>query len=89
MKHGKTVKRSFRLEGMDADNQNAYFRGLMIHNSKWVDKWCWMNYIPLNEVACQGCVTVSRRDMKYLWNLVNGESDNGLFLLWSFVGGDA
>lgn len=89
MKHGKTVKRSFRLEGMDADNQNAYFRGLMIHNSKWVDKWCWMNYIPLNEVACQGCVTVSRRDMKYLWNLINGESDKGLLLLWSFVGEDA
>ena len=87
-KHGKTVRPSFRLEGMDTDNQKSYYRGLMIHKSKWVDYWCWMKYIPLNEEACQGCVTVSRRDMTYLYNLIKGESDNGLLLLWSFVGGE-
>lgn len=85
--HGQKVKSSFRLKGMDADNQTAYRRGLMIHNSKWIDYRCWMKYIPLNEKACQGCVTVSRRDMTYLLKLINGEKK--LLLLWSFVGGDA
>ena len=82
--HGQTVKRSFRLKVLDDDNQTAYKRGLMIHNAKWIDKWCWKKYIPLNEVACQGCVTVSRRDMTYLLNLINGEKKP--LLLWSFEG---
>lgn len=80
--HGHTLKRSFRLKGMDDDNQTAYKRGLMIHNAKWVDQWCWKKYIPLNGVVCLGCVTVSRRDMTYLLNLINGEKKP--LLLWSY-----
>ena len=80
---GTRLKRSFRLKGMDMDNQTAYARGLMIHRSKWVDSHCWMNYIPLHSPSCQGCVTVSSRGMTYLWNLINSERKP--LLLWSFA----
>ena len=81
--HGATLKRSFRLKGMDADNQTAYARGLMIHSSGWVNNHCWMNYIPLHRSSCQGCVTVSSKGRKYLWKLVNNEEKP--LLLWNFV----
>ena len=81
--HGNRLKRSFRIKGMDMDNQSAYARGLMIHKSGWVDSHCWMRYIPLHRVSCQGCVTVSSRGMNYLWSLVNKEKKS--LLLWSFV----
>ena len=81
--HGHSLKRSFRLKGMDFDNQSAYARGLMIHSSSWVDKWCWKKYIPLHRSSCQGCVTVSSRGMNYLWPLINKEQKP--MLLWSFV----
>ena len=79
---GTILKRSFRLKGMDFDNQTAYARGLMIHSSKWVDSHCWMDYIPLHSPSCQGCVTISSRGMSYLWELINNEKKP--LLLWSF-----
>lgn len=80
---GNRLKCSFRLRGMDSDNQSAYTRGLMIHSSTWVDKWCWTKYIPLHRASCQGCITVSSRGMNYLWPLINKE--NKPLLLWTFV----
>ena len=80
--HGNRLKRSFRLKGMDMDNQSAYARGLMIHKSGWVDSHCWMRYIPLHRASCQGCVTVSSRGMNYLWSLINKEKKP--LLLWNF-----
>lgn len=80
--HGQSLKRSFRLKGLDSDNQTAYSRGLMIHGSKYLDGHCWMRYIPLHRASCQGCVTVSSKGMKYLWKLVNKE--NKPLLLWNF-----
>jgi hypothetical protein len=80
--HGNRLKRSFRLKGMDFDNQTAYARGIMIHSAKWVDTWCWKKYIPLNSKCCQGCVTVSSRGMGFLWTLINKEKKP--LLLWSF-----
>ena len=80
--HGYTLKRSFRIKGLDMDNQSAYARGLMIHKSGWVDSHCWMRYIPLHRASCQGCVTVSSRGMNYLWSLVNKEKKP--ILLWNF-----
>lgn len=80
---GTRLKRSFRLKGMDIDNQTAYARGLMIHGSKWVDSHCWMNHIPLHSPSCQGCVTVSSRGMSYLWELINNEKKP--LLLWNFA----
>ena len=81
--HGYSLKRSFRLKGIDLDNQSSYARGLMIHSSYWVDKWCWKKYIPLHRASCQGCVTVSSRGMNYLWPFINKEKKP--LLLWSFV----
>lgn len=80
--HGVTLKRSFRMKGLDADNQTAYARGLMIHGSTFLDDHCWMRYIPLHRTSCQGCVTVSTRGMRYLWKLVNREEKP--LLLWNF-----
>ena len=80
---GNRLKRSFRLKGMEIDNQSAYARGLMIHSSGWVDKWCWKKHIPLHRASCKGCVTVSSRGMNYLWPLINKEKKP--MLLWSFV----
>ena len=80
--HGNSLKRSFRLKGLDIDNQTAYVRGIMIHSSYWVDKWCWKKYIPLHHASCKGCITVSSRGMKYLWSLVNRERMP--LLMWSF-----
>lgn len=80
--HGNRLKRSFRLKGMDLDNQTAYARGLMIHRSSWVDNWCWKKHIPLHRVSCKGCVTVSSRGMDYIWSLVNKTQKP--LLLWNF-----
>ena len=67
---------------MDWDNQTAYARGLLIHSSFWVDRYCWMKYIPLRSKSSMECVTVSSRGMNYLGKLINKE-ENPL-LLWSF-----
>ena len=79
---GNRLRRSFRLKGIDVDNQTAYARGLMIHSARWVDRWSGKKYIPLNSVCCKGCVTVSTRGMDYLWTLINNERKP--ILLWSY-----
>lgn len=79
---GTRLKRSFRLSGLDIDNRTAYARGLLIHSSKWVDAYCWKDYIPLHEKSCKGCVTVSTRGLDYLENLINSQQKR--LLLWSF-----
>jgi hypothetical protein len=83
--HGGRNKRGFRLKGMDIDNQTAYGRALMIHQSGWVDLNCWRKYIPLNGRCCAGCVTVSSRGMNYLYPIIKRETKP--LLLWSFVSG--
>ena len=83
--HGRRNKRGFRLKGMDIDNQTAYGRALMIHQSGWVDLNCWRKYIPLNGRCCAGCVTVSSRGMNYLYPIIKRETKP--LLLWSFVSG--
>ena len=80
--HGNRLKYSFRLKGMDINNQTAFARGLMIHSARWVDTWCWKKYIPLNRNCCQGCVTVSTRGMDYLWKLIRREKK--ALLLWNY-----
>ena len=80
--NGNRNKHGFRIKGIDFDNQSAYERGLMIHSSFWVDRYCWMRYIPLRGKSCQGCVTVSSRGMNYLWSLINKEKKP--LLLWNF-----
>ena len=80
--HGSTLKRSFRLKGLDPSCSNAFKRGIMIHRSTWVDMNCWRKYIPLQSASCQGCITVSSKGMDYLETLIN--SQERPILLWSF-----
>lgn len=79
---GTKNKTGLRLKGLDLSNNHAYSRGIMIHSSRWVDINKWRKFIPLNEKSCQGCVTVSTRDMTYI-NRLMGEEDGNL-LLWSY-----
>ena len=80
--HGAKLRRSYRLQGLERSNSHAYKRGIMIHRSTWVDKWCWKKYIPLHEPSCQGCITVSSKGMSYLEKLIKSESTP--LLLWSY-----
>ena len=79
---GTRNKTGLRLKGLDLSNNSAYSRGIMIHSSRWVDINKWRKFIPLNERSCQGCVTVSTRDMAYINRLVGKEEGN--LLLWSY-----
>ena len=81
---GRRNRTGFRLRGLEYSNNSAYSRGIMIHSSKWVDRNRWRKYIPLNAKSCQGCVTVSSRDMAYINRLVGREEGN--LLLWSYYG---
>ncbi len=80
--HGAKIQRSFRLNGMDIDNRSAFNRGLMIHSARWVERHKHKKYIPLNENASRGCVTVAPNDMTYIWNLVNNQDKD--ILLWNY-----
>ncbi len=79
---GTRNKTGLRLKGLELSNKSAYSRGIMIHGSRWVDTNKWRKFIPLNEKYCQGCVTVSTRDMAYI-NRLLGKEDRNL-LLWSY-----
>lgn len=79
---GKRNKSGLRLKGLERSNNCAYGRGIMIHGSRYVDANKWRKYIPLNAKSCQGCVTVSTRDMAYINKLVGKEKGN--LLLWSY-----
>ena len=80
--HGSKIKRSFRLQGLERSNSNAFRRGIMIHRSTWVDRFCSKEYIPLHKPSCQGYITVSSRGMNYLEKLIKSESKP--LLLWSY-----
>ena len=83
-KRGTRNKTGLRLKGLDRSNNHAFARGIMIHSSRWVDVNQWRKYIPLNPASCQGCVTVSSRDMAYINRLVGREEGN--LLLWAYCG---
>ena len=70
------------FKGLDPSNRLALERGIMIHSSRWVDLNKWRKYIPVNEKNCQGCVTVSTRDMAYINRLM--EKEDGNLLLWAY-----
>ncbi|MCQ2147248.1 MAG: murein L,D-transpeptidase catalytic domain family protein [Bacteroidales bacterium] len=80
--HGNVNKTGFYLRGREFSNSSARLRGIMLHGSRWVDVNQWRKYIPLNTKSCLGCVTVSSKEMKYLYNLIEKENDH--LLLWSY-----
>lgn len=80
--HGNINKSGYMLKGLDTDNQSAYYRGLMIHRSTFLDGHVWMKYIPLNSNSCQGCVTVTSRGLDYIAKLVKKEEKP--ILLWNY-----
>lgn len=81
-RHGNRNKTGYYLRGLERSNNRAYYRGIMIHSSKWVDLNAWRRYIPLNRRSCLGCVTVSSKDMRYIGQLI--EKEDRHLLLWSY-----
>lgn len=79
---GATMTRAMRLKGLDRCNSNAYCRGLMIHGAYWVNNNKWRASIPLNDVACQGCVTLTTDGSARVRNIVMSEDKP--ILLWNF-----
>ena len=79
---GTRNKSGLRLKGLERSNNCAYGRGIMIHSSRYVDANKWRKYIPLDAKSCQGCVTVSTRDMAYINKLAGKEKAH--LLLWSY-----
>ena len=80
--HGSKLKRSYRVKGLEASNSNAWDRGIMIHSAKWVNAHKRQQYIPLHEISCKGCFSVSSDGMRQLEKLIE-EADTSL-LLWSW-----
>jgi len=80
--HGAKMKRAMRLRGLESRNSNAFKRGLMIHGAYWVNKNKWRRYIPLNRVACQGCVTLTTYGSAHVRKIVMAEDEP--ILLWNF-----
>lgn len=80
--YGGKIKRSYRLVGLERGNKNAFRRRILIHSSSWIDMWRWKKYIPLHEISCQGCVTVSPKEMTYLDKLIKKESMPILILIY-------
>lgn len=85
--HGATLKRAMRLKGLERCNSNAYDRCLMIHGAYWVDMHTRHRYIPLNDVACLGCVTLTTSGSARVRKIVMSEDDP--ILLWNFCGSTA
>ena len=81
-RHGARNRSGYYLKGLERSNSRAYSRGIMIHGSRWVDNNTWRRYIPLNGKSCLGCVTVSRKDMRYIGRII--ESEDRHILLWSY-----
>ena len=79
---GLTIKKSRRLVGLDMDNQTAQWRGLMIHAAGWVDKYKGRRYIPLNEHASSGCVTIAKREIDSILSIV--DRSESPILLWTY-----
>ena len=80
--HGARNKSGYYLIGLERSNSRAYDRCIMIHGSGWVDSNIWRQYIPLNSKSCLGCVTVSRKDMRYIGRIIENEDRH--ILLWSY-----
>ena len=80
---GDFVFPSFRLKGLDATNDNAYVRDIMLHGTSFVDIFAGkVDYLPLNIYRCAGCVATSTAEMSYLEQFIKGQGKP--LLLWSF-----
>lgn len=81
---GAMVRPSFRLQGLDGTNGNAYDRGIMLHGAWLVDQCLerQMEYFPIDKMWCAGCITTSTQEMDYLESFIRSQTK--LLLLWSF-----
>jgi len=87
LESGATLKHSFRLMGLDKENQTAYDRGIMLHGGMLVDVNIEkkVKYLPIDKLWCAGCVTTSDEEMYYLESFIKKQPKR--MLLWSFKSG--
>ena len=81
---GVTIKPSFRMKGLDAENKNAYDRAIMLHGAALVDHSLRKKeeYLPIDAGWCQGCITTSVYEMKDLKRFIMKYPPN--IMIWSF-----
>ena len=87
--HGKLLgeKRSRAIVGLDPTNSNALRRGLLIHDSYFLDYQSLIPriYLPLNGPSCSGCVTITSKGFRKAKGIINGSSKG--ILVWNYCAG--
>ena len=80
-------KRSRAIVGLDPSNSNALRRGLLIHDSYFLDGQSLIprKHLPLNGASCSGCVTITSKGFRKAKSLIDG-SPKGI-LMWNYCGG--
>ena len=82
-------KRSRLISGLDKTNSNARARGLMIHDSYYLDKCLLIpsEHLPLNGGACSGCVTITTAGFRKAKSIIE-ESPKEILLYTYFSSGE-
>lgn len=85
-KYGKILgeKRSRGVVGIDSSNSNAQRRGLLIHDSHFLDFQSLIprKCLPLNGASCSGCVTITTKGFKKVKELIDNSPKE--ILLWTY-----
>ena len=88
-RYGKVLgeKRSRVIVGLDPSNSNALRRGLLIHDSYFLDGQSLIprKHLPLNGASCSGCVTITSKGFRKAKAIIDG-SPKGI-LMWNYCGG--
>lgn len=85
-KYGKILgeKRSRGVIGIDSSNNNAQQRGLLIHDSYFLDYQSFIprKCLPLNGASCSGCITITSNGFKKAKEIIDHSSAK--ILLWTY-----
>lgn len=78
------VNRSRLMIGLDKTNSNAQSRGILIHDSHFLDGQIFLprRYIPLNGGSCSWCVTITMEGFKKVKKVIASSSKE--ILLWAY-----
>lgn len=86
--YGKVLgeKRSRAIVGLDPTNSKALRRGLLIHDSYFIDYQSLIprTYLPLNGASCSGCVTITSKGFRKAKEIIDGSSRG--ILMWNYCG---
>lgn len=85
-RYGKILgeKRSRGVVGIDSSNSNAQQRGLLIHDSHFLDFQSLIprKCLPLNGASCSGCVTITSKGFQKAKELIDNSPKE--ILMWTY-----